>query len=222
MGSKGPETERQGPFHNREVLKRIKETGDIFFAESDRPWILDGANVHISMKGFDDGAQSEKLLDGKTVSEIQPNLSSLASDISTAAKLEANSRIGFIGTTKKAPLDITEATALDILQRPNPNNLPSSDVVVPYLNAEDVVRRNENFWIIDFPVSLTEAEAAGYEAAFEHVKTHVYPLRVNHREAVQRKFWWRLARPCPEVKQALEPLARFLVTSIVSKHRLFA
>jgi type II restriction/modification system DNA methylase subunit YeeA len=207
---------------NREVLKRIKETGDIFFAESDRDWVLAGANVHVSMVGFDDGTQSEKFFDGKTVSEIQPNLSSLASDISTAAKLEANSRIGFIGTTKKAPLDITEATALNILLRQNPNNRPSSDVVVPYLNAEDVVRRNENFWIIDFPFSLTEAEAARYEAAFEHVKTHVYPLRVNHREDVQRKFWWRLARPCPEVKQALEPLSRFLVTSIVSKHRLFA
>ena len=37
---------------NREVLKRIKETGDIFFAESDRDWILDGANVHVSMVGF--------------------------------------------------------------------------------------------------------------------------------------------------------------------------
>jgi type II restriction/modification system DNA methylase subunit YeeA len=45
---------------------------------------------------------------------------------------------------------------------------------------------------------------------------------VNHREDVQRKFWWRLARPCPEVKASLQPLSRFLVTSIVSKHRLFA
>ena len=42
---------------NREVLKRIKESGDIFFAESDRPWILDGANVHVSMVGFDDGIE---------------------------------------------------------------------------------------------------------------------------------------------------------------------
>ena len=207
---------------NREVLQRIKQTGDIFFAESNRDWVLAGANVHVSMVGFDDGTQSDKFLDGKTVNKIQPNLSSLASDISTAAKLEANSRTGFIGTTKKGPLDITEATALAILRSPNPNSRPSSDVVVPYLNAEDVVRRNENFWIIDFPVSLTEAEAARYEAAFEHVKTHVYPLRVNHREDVQRKFWWRLARPCPDVKQALEPLGRFLVTSIVSKYRLFA
>jgi REP element-mobilizing transposase RayT len=37
---------------NREVLKRIKESGEIFFAVSDRDWILDGANVHISMVGF--------------------------------------------------------------------------------------------------------------------------------------------------------------------------
>ena len=37
---------------NREVLKRIKDSGDIFWAESDRPWILDGANVHVSMVGF--------------------------------------------------------------------------------------------------------------------------------------------------------------------------
>ncbi len=41
---------------NRDVLKRIKETGDIFFAESDRDWILDGADVHVSMVGFDDGS----------------------------------------------------------------------------------------------------------------------------------------------------------------------
>jgi hypothetical protein len=34
---------------NREVLKRIKESGDIFWAESDRPWILTARNVHVSM-----------------------------------------------------------------------------------------------------------------------------------------------------------------------------
>ncbi|MCU0784339.1 MAG: class I SAM-dependent DNA methyltransferase [Verrucomicrobia bacterium] len=207
---------------NREVLKRIKETGDIFFAESDRNWILAGANVHVSMIGFDNGSEETRILDSRKVKEIQPNLTALSADISTAQKLKANRAVGFIGTTKKARLDVSESVALELLRNPNPNNLPSSDVVVPYLNAEDVVRRNANFWIIDFPVTLTEAECAAYEAAFGYVRQHVYPLRVKHREDVQRKFWWRLARPCPEVKEALEPLSRFLVTSIVSKHRLFA
>ena len=40
-------------------LERIKETGEIFFAESDRDWILDGATVHVSMVGFDDGEEHD-------------------------------------------------------------------------------------------------------------------------------------------------------------------
>jgi hypothetical protein len=50
---------------NREVLKRIKESGDIFFGVSDREWILAGANVHVSMIGFDDGSETKRLLDNK-------------------------------------------------------------------------------------------------------------------------------------------------------------
>jgi type II restriction/modification system DNA methylase subunit YeeA len=55
---------------NREVLKRIKDSGDIFFAESDRDWILDGANVHVSMVGFDDGKEATHILDGASVATI--------------------------------------------------------------------------------------------------------------------------------------------------------
>jgi type II restriction/modification system DNA methylase subunit YeeA len=40
---------------NRRVLERLKDTGDIFMAWSDRPWVLDGAAVRVSMIGFDDG-----------------------------------------------------------------------------------------------------------------------------------------------------------------------
>ena len=47
----------------RKVLERIKETGDIFWAQSDRDWILDGATVHVSMIGFDDGRENRLFLD---------------------------------------------------------------------------------------------------------------------------------------------------------------
>src|SRR2546428_7823605 len=60
---------------NREVLKRIKETGDIFYGVSDRDWILDGASVHVSVVGFDSGNEKERNLDGKLVANINPNLS---------------------------------------------------------------------------------------------------------------------------------------------------
>ncbi len=38
---------------NRKVLESVKATGDIFWAQSDRDWVLDGATVHVSMVGFD-------------------------------------------------------------------------------------------------------------------------------------------------------------------------
>jgi len=53
---------------NRRVLERIKETGDIFFAYSDRKWVLEGAAVHVSIIGFDDGSETNKILDDKPVS----------------------------------------------------------------------------------------------------------------------------------------------------------
>ena len=43
---------------NRPVLVRIKDTGDIFLAISDKDWVLEGAAVHISIICFDDGTDT--------------------------------------------------------------------------------------------------------------------------------------------------------------------
>ncbi|SRR6266545_173883 len=59
---------------NRRVLDRIKETCDIFFAQSDRDWVLDGASVHVSMVGFAAHQETERILDGRVVQEIFANL----------------------------------------------------------------------------------------------------------------------------------------------------
>ena len=68
---------------NRRVLERIKKTGDIYFAESDRDWVLEGATVHVSMVGFDNGNDTARVLDGKPVEIINPNLAT-GSDTTTA------------------------------------------------------------------------------------------------------------------------------------------
>ncbi len=43
---------------NRTVLERILKSGRIFIAWSHRDWLLDGAIFHVSIVGFDDGAQT--------------------------------------------------------------------------------------------------------------------------------------------------------------------
>ena len=85
---------------NRTVLDNIKESGDIFWAQADRDWILDGATVHVSMVGFDMGKETEKALDGRKVRKINPDLTSKV-DLTTAQTLRQNENISFIGNAKE-------------------------------------------------------------------------------------------------------------------------
>ncbi len=223
---------------NREVLRRIKESGEIFFAVGDRNWILDGANVHISMVGFcgksgmgilpmsdisgsnhgQDAHATSALLDGKPVSEINANLSG-GTDLGTSNDQVANSGIGWIGVAQKMNFDPGEL-AYQWLLEPNINGKPNSDVLRFTMNALDLTRRQSWRWNIDFGM-IDIAAAQLYEKPFEWVEKNVAPHRVNHREAVQAKFWWRFARPCPDMRSALRPLDRFIATPRVSKHRVF-
>jgi type II restriction/modification system DNA methylase subunit YeeA len=205
---------------SREVLKRIKETGDIFFAESDRDWILDGANVHVSMVGFSADKNEETILDGNAVAEINANLSSTA-DVTQARVLVENKNIAFMGDTKGGAFDIDDEVALEMMRAPNPHGKPNSDVVVPWVNGLDVTRRLRDMFIIDFGTQMSESDTAKYEEPFEYVLKNVWPIRKdNNREAYQ-KYWWRHVEARPGMYVALSKHPRFVCTPRVSKHRLF-
>jgi type II restriction/modification system DNA methylase subunit YeeA len=205
---------------NREVLKRIKETGDIFFAESDRDWILAGANVHVSMVGFDDGTETVRSLDGKPVVVIHPNLTATA-DVTTAKELKADLGVAFMGTTKGGAFDIPEGFALELLRAPNPHGKPNSDVVVPWVNGIDLTQRPSGTWIIDYGVGASEAKATLYESPFEYVRKNVKPEREKNNRESYRRLWWQHVEARPAMRTALAPLQRFLCTTRVSKYRLF-
>lgn len=206
---------------NREVLKRIKESGDIFWAESDRDWILDGANVHVSMVGFDNRAETARTLDGKAVPVINANLSA-AADTTQAVPLKANAGLSFMGDTKVGPFDIPEELARSWLPLKNPNGRPNSDVVRPWANGLEITRAPQKLWIVDFPPGTTEAEAAQYEAPFEYIREHVKPMRATNKRKVYADRWWIHAEARPDMREALKGLPRYIVTPCVSKFRVFA
>lgn len=206
---------------NREVLKKIKASGDIFFAVSDRDWLLDGAHVHISMVGFDDGTEKTRSLDGVTVDTINADLSATSADITTARLIPANAKIAFMGDTKVGPFDIPESLAKQMLAARNPNGLSNSKVVVPWANGLDVTRAPQGMWIIDFPPGTTEAEAALFEQPFEYVRQHVMPTRAKNKRELYRTQWWIHAEPRPGMRNRLQGLSRFLATARVAKHRVF-
>ncbi len=205
---------------NREVLKRIKQAGDIFFAVSDREWILDGAMVHVSMVGFDNGTESLRILDGQTVATINANLSA-RTDTQAAKPLHANEGRGFIGATMHGPFELEEATAIEMLRSPNPTGRPNSDVIRLWANGLSITKRFERLWVVDFTECKTQESAAGFEAPFEYVKTRVKPVREMNHRAAYRENWWIFGEARFGMRRACSLLKRYIGTPRVAKHRVF-
>ena len=206
---------------NRKTLDRIKRTGDIFWAQSDRNWILDGASVHVAMVGFDGNDEEIRELDGHPVPNVNSDLSS-AEDLSRAVVLGENSGVSFIGDMKKGKFEVTPNRARELLAMPaNTNGRDNSDVLRRWVNASDVAGRSRGMWIIDFPATMTEADAACYEGPFEHLRQTVLPHREKVRNPLEKRYWWIHGRPAEQMREKLAPLTRFIATPRHSKHRLF-
>jgi hypothetical protein len=206
---------------SREALKHIKASGDIFFAISDREWILKGANVHISMVGFDNGSETTKQLDGKTVKNINANLTGGAEDMTAARRLPENAGIGFMGTTKVGPFDVADKQALEWLHDPNVSGRPNSDVLQPWMNGMDVTRRPSGKWIIYFGRNTDQNTCAKYQSPFEYLNKTVKARRDEKKKSWYRDAWWELYAPRPELYAAVNGRLRYLATPRVSKYRLF-
>jgi hypothetical protein len=205
---------------NRRVLERITESGGIFFAKSDEPWVLAGANVHISFVGQDDGSETELELDGQRVLEINANLTHVI-DLTRARRLPANLGIAFMGDTKGGPFDITEGEATRMLAARNPDGRSNADVICPRVNGLASKGGASKTWVIDFGVNMPEHEAALYEAPFEYIRWLVKPQREKNKRATYADRWWLHVEPRPAMRAALKGLPHFIATVIHSKHRIF-
>ena len=205
---------------NRDVLGRINETGSIFFARSDEPWVLSGAAVHISFVGQDDGTEPERTLDGHPTRKINPDLTT-GVDLTLARRLRENAEVAFMGDIKVGPFDIPGDLARSLIASPNPDGRSNADVVRPWANGLDLTRRWRDMWIIDFGLGMPEREAVLYEAPFKYVLEHVWPFRRRVNAACCRERWWIHHNRRPEMMAALAGIDRYIASPRVSKHRLF-
>lgn len=204
---------------NRGVLESIKSSGGIFFGVSDRDWALDGASVHISMVGFDNGSDKTYILDECRVAGIHSDLSS-GPDVTKAKNLSPENKLDFMGDTKGGPFDVEEHDAIQLLKRPNVNGRPSSDVLIPWCNGKDATEnRAGEFWIIDFGTNPTLAQSEKYDSIFDGFRAKAEAARKKSRSVIEE--WWIHERPRPEMRLALAPLTRFIVTPNATKYRLF-
>ena len=204
---------------NRFVLESIDSEMPIFMAWSDNEWVLDGAAVRISIIGFGNGVETRKMLDGEPVARINADLTT-GLDMTQASQLIENDDIAYMGDTKNGPFDITHEQAVYFLSRPNPHGRSNSEVLRPWCNAADVVRRSRDMWIIDFGDQSVQ-EAGLFEAPFEYIRKNVKPLRATNSRAKYRDEWWIHCERRPGMLLALSNSKRYIATPCVSKHRIF-
>ena len=229
---------------SRKVLDRIRESLTIFNAWSDEPWVNDGAAVRVSIVCFranDDGRRpvsagqgvrepgtvyaDDIRLDGRPVTVIFPDLTGATGakgvDLTLAMPLNENLGVAFSGITKKGAFDIPVDIARAMLKSAgNPNSKPNADVLFQWKNGAAITDRDPDKWIIHFG-DRPEAESAGYEAPFEHVRQNVFPERNKSNAPAERRLWWLLARRAPDFFLAVKGKKRFIATPEVSKHRVF-
>jgi type II restriction/modification system DNA methylase subunit YeeA len=213
---------------NRRVLERIAETGAIFNAWADEPWINEGAAVRVSIVCFALDSRQARFLDGKKVERIGTNLQgetgsgNTSDDLTSAMRLDQNRGICFVGIEKAGKFDVDGALARRWLELPNPNGRPNRDVLRPYRNGKEILRRHLDRWVIDFGTDTPVEVARLYEAPFEHVLAKVKPEREGVRRANHRQIWWRFGEARPGMRKAVSGLRRYIVTPMVAKHRIFA
>ncbi len=206
---------------NRDVLRRIKGSCGIFMTWTNRPWVVEGASVRVSIVGFDDGTEVTRRLDGFVVPDINADLTT-GQDLRQAQKLTENSGISFEGIQKGGPFDVTWDEALRLMRKPNPNRRSSYEVLKQRFNTNAITDRYDGELIVDFGGSMSERDASQFEAPFDYIAKHVKPKRQKNRQPSLCERWWIHKCPRPEMMEALSGLSRILVTTRVSKFRLFA
>ena len=214
---------------NRRALQAATTDRPIFEAWSDEPWVIDGAAVRVSLVCFsraDDELVLERRLDGQLVDEVHMDLTARRGgsgiDLTSVQQLYRNIGTAFMGDTKSGPFDVPGDLARRWLRLPaNPNGRSNSDVLKPWINGMDVTRRPAGKWIIDFGDTMSEAEAALYEAPFSYTAENIPLARRQNRVAKLKDFWWRHERSRPEMWRHIVKLSRYIVTPRVAKHRLF-
>lgn len=221
---------------NRGVTELHTRAGlGIAFAIPDHPWVdaSDGAAVRIAMTvgvANETPGQLWRVCAEDDVDEdvrrvrfnarrgrIFADLS-IGAPLMDAEKLKANDGMVFQGVKIVGDgfLVSPEQRAAWINQNPNWRPL------LPRLVAgSDITKRRAFRYCIDFFGFKREEAQATFPEGFQKIIAEVKPFRDHVKRRGHRERFWIYGEPRPAMRSAIQPLARYIVTSEVSKHRYF-
>ena len=206
---------------NRRVMNSIANGVGIFNAWADEPWVVDGADVRVSIVCFGDNQMNSPQRDGVKTRKIYADLSAGQVDLTHACKLTENKDISVRGIERGGAFHVTGEIARAWLTLPaNSNGQKNADVLKRFYTVRDLLGRDRDLWLIDFS-GCSEADAAIYEKVFKHAEKEIKGSRSSNRESRTASQWWLFRRSGEHFSKYTRNLRRYIVTGLVTKHRFF-
>ena len=200
----------------------LRTGGVIVNAVSSQDWSGEAA-VDVSIVNWvKDAAVERHVLDGMEVTGITSALRDVDADVSGAHRLAGNLSRAFQGPMPVGMgfvLTVSEAEAL--LGR---SDADYRNVVRPYLVGDDIANRPDQApsrYIIDFGLMSLE-EAGQYPEALSILRRTVKEERERNADQFRRTHWWLLGRPVLSMRQALQPIDRYVAGMAQGKRIMFA
>lgn len=156
------------------------------------------------------------MLDGAEVVAIDTALEPSTIPIADVPVLAANRGRAFQGFLPAAKYDIDDDVAERLLGLPD---APYRDVVRRYIDGRDIARTVDQAparWTIDFGQMPLE-NALQYPAALEIVRTQAKDAREASKSYARNPRWWQYLWPRPELRGAVDGLARYIIGNRVGK-----
>ncbi|MFO7581760.1 DNA methyltransferase, partial [Guyparkeria sp.] len=225
---------------NRRVLEPhlndSKKPLSLAFAIPDHPWVdgNDGAAVRIAMTvgapGNEAGTLRKSLhektdSDGSRLVALSEQVGKIFADLSIGANIQdshlltSNSNLSSRGVIPHGAGFILNPEQKEKFCQ----NAPSEcSLIMGYASGRDLNQRWRNLSIINTNGLSEEDLRSTYPHTYQWLYERVRPERLQKKTKALAERWWLHWRPRTEIQSAIKPLNTYLVTTYVSKHRVFA
>jgi hypothetical protein len=201
----------------------VEKGGVITDAISRRKWPGE-AVVNVSIVNWIEEPSSppaEFRLDGEPLAGINTRLRESLLPIEEYEPLSANKGRSFQGSIPGANFYLEDPKEIERLLALS--DADYADVVRPYLIGDDITEeplQRPRRHVIDFG-SMTLQEAMEYAAALDLVRERVKPEFEAKSGAEAHENWWQFRRPRGKMRDALDPMSRFIAVNRIGKRFLF-
>ncbi len=225
-------------FNRKIVTKQIEGSPalNLVFAIPDHPWVAseDGSDVRISMtvgevtdqpgtlQTVTREEQSKGIHWEVELAEQTGNILAdltIGADVAGAELLEGNDDLCWFGLEPGGEDFVISPEKARELGLGKEEGL--EDHIRPYRNGRDLTQHSRDVKVIDLHGLDQEEVRHRYPAVYQYLKEHVKPERQQNRNERLRQNWWLHRRSRDDLRDALGPIERYIVTVYTSKHRFF-